>query len=204
MGDALPLLKQIAENTASHQLTWIVAAITGGTAILATLITGAFAYATTKRTITHQKDAEYKKLEASILTEEAKLKANILATERLRWLQDLRGKFADLYANLDMQLSHLQRPGQAEQQEQLDKLSADIMLRVNSVLVMLNKTKPHQGDLYAALNEAQRFVLEVFARKRPGAPTPVDKAKYADIKQKAFDAVEAIGARAWRKVKTLE
>jgi hypothetical protein len=205
MDDTLPLLKQIAENTSGHQLTWVVAVITGGTAILASLVTAVFAYKTTKRTIAHQKDVEYKKLETSIVTEDAKLKANIIAVERLRWLQDLRGKFADLYANLDMQLSHLERPGSpSEQQDQLDKLSADIMLRVNSVLVMLNKTKPHQGDLYVALNDAQAFIFDVFARKHLGASTPVDKPKYAGIKQRAFDSVEAIGARAWQKVKTLE
>lgn len=110
MGDALPLLKQIADNTANHEAMWTIAAITGGTAIVSSLITALFAFYTTKRTIAHQKDVEYNKLEANITTEEAKLKANILATERLRWLRDLRDKFSDLYANLDMQLTILNVP----------------------------------------------------------------------------------------------
>jgi hypothetical protein len=205
MGDELALLRKIADNTAGPQSTWILPLITGGTAILAALVTATFAYLTTRRTITHQKDVEYKKLETSILTEDAKLRANIVAVERLRWLQDLRAKFADLYANLDMQLSYLERPGSpADQQDALDKLSADIMLRVNNVLVMLNKSKPFQSDLYAALNDAQAFIFEVFAKKRPGTPNPADRTKYAGIKRRAFDAVESIGARAWQKVKMLE
>lgn len=77
-------------------------------------------------------------------------------------------------------------------------------MKINSVLVMLNKNKAHQGELYSALNDVQAFIVDVFARKRPGIPTAVDRVKYAGIKRKAFDSAEAIGARAWQKVKSLQ
>src|SRR5690606_28578524 len=83
--------------------------------------------------------------------EQQKLQATIVSAERLRWLQDIRARLADVYAKMDMQFDLLQRPVSGPQmaamQTDLDALSKDIMVQVNIIHLMLNPAKPTQAKL---------------------------------------------------------
>ena len=138
MHDTIKLLQQISDNTAMDNAVW-VAAVAGGAAILGALISAIINYCVTNRSIKSQEKVEDKKL-----------KANIITTERLRWLQDIRGRLSQLYVQLDMQYNIIKRPiaNQTQQQIQsmLDDYSSDIMLQTNMITLMLNNKDQEQID----------------------------------------------------------
>ena len=78
-----------------------------------------------------------KQVEATNKVEEKKLQANIVTTERLRWLQELRLKSSEFYANLDMHYNLLKRPINPQQdpnfQIQLDEISKKAMIQCNQI-----------------------------------------------------------------------
>jgi nitrate/nitrite-specific signal transduction histidine kinase len=195
MPTELELLQKIAENTSGGQPLF-VALVAGGSAIAGSLLTGILSYIGIRHTIASQNEIERAKLQASIVT-----------AERLRWLQDLRNKVAAFYANIEMQLSHLKRPvtetKAAEFQELLDRFSESVMKDCYSIFPMLDREKDHQRELHDALNETLTFAKKTFAKKT-FAPLQFDVEEIKLIKSKAFDALEAIGRKAWTKVQKLQ
>lgn len=197
MSNLIQLLQQVADNTAKDDSLWI-AAVSGGSAILGAMVSAIFSYCTTNRTIKFQNDIEDKKLKATIIT-----------AERIRYLQDLREKVAEFYTQLDMQISHLQRPvntdpqSRTEYQELLDKFSIESMRKCYAIFPMLIREKDEQKELYFALNESLELARSYFKQKGH-EPLEIDMTQYAAIKTKAFIALEAIGIKAWKKIKKLK
>lgn len=194
MPTQLELLQKIAENT-SNASPLPVAWVAGGSAVAGALLTALLSYFGIRHTIKSQ-----------YLIEQQKLLANIVSAERLRWLQDIRSRLADVYAKMDMQFNLLQRPvaehNPAARQSELDELSNAIMVQVNIVHLMLNPEKAAPAKLRDSLQLNQQFLAVHFAQPEQ-AKTESSFIAYKEIKQKAFDALTEIGVETWRQVKAL-
>jgi len=148
-----------------------------------------------------------KNAQVQLQLETMRLRANVVTEERLRWLQDIRTRLSKLYREMDMQYSHLKRPvptgQQAQVQQTLDAMSAEVMEQCNIVTLMLNPTKPDQADLRNALQSALAFIQNCFAQPATGIQSFNDQ-QYQSIKQSAFDALTRVGIQTWGKIKELE
>lgn len=195
MPTELELLQKIAENTSSNS-SMHVALVAGGSAVAGALASALLSYFGIVRTVRSQ-----------TLIERQKLQATVVTTERLRWLQDLRAKVAVFYAQIEMQLSHLERPVYAPQgakyQETLDSLSMQVMSQCYAIFPMLDTEKEDQKTLRSALDSSLSFAKDRFAEKTNHA-LQIDMAPFASLKAEAFGALEAIGRKAWKKVQSLE
>lgn len=195
MPTELELLQKIVENTSSNsslQVAWVA----GGSAVAGALSTAVLSYFGIRHTIKSQ-----------YAIEQQKLQATIVSAERLRWLQDIRARMADVYAKMDMQFNLLQRPisapSQAARQKELDDLSREIMAQVNIIHLMLNPEKPAQAKLRNSLQLNQKFLSAHFSDPQQ-ATTKNSHLGYQQIKQGAFDALTQIGVETWRQVKALQ
>lgn len=195
MPSELELLQKIAENTGSNSSIHI-ALVAGGSAVAGALASALLSYFGIVRTIRAQSLIERQKLQASVVT-----------TERLRWLQDLRSKVAAFYAQIEMQLSHLERsvhPVQsAKYQETLDSLSMEAMSQCYAIFPMLDTTKEDQGKLRSALDSSLSFAKARFAEKTHDE-MQIEMTPFVAMKLEAFTALEEIGRKAWKKVQALE
>jgi len=195
MPTEIELLRQIVENT-SNGSSLHVAWVAGGSAVAGALATALLSYFGIRRTIKSQHAIEQQKLQATIVS-----------SERLRWLQDIRARLADVYAKMDVQFNILQRPvpaqNQLTRQQELDDLSKDIMVQVNIIHLMLNPGKGAQAKLRNALQTNQGFLAAHFSSPQQ-ARTQSSYIAYQQIKQDAFDALTEIGIETWRQIKTLQ
>lgn len=143
-----------------------------------------------------QADLEYRKLHAAHVT-----------AERLRWLQDLRLRAAQMFRDLEEQVDLSRRPRPIDRagceaiQKRLDELSDRVLLEANVVWLMLNPKKAEQFALRKAISDAQSFVLSLGTAE--GAAS-ADIEDYRNCKQSAVDALTAIGVVTWQKVKGLK
>lgn len=195
MPTQLELLQRIAENT-SNSSPLLVAWVAGGSAVAGALLTALLSYFGIRHT-----------LKSQFAIEQQKLQANLVSAERLRWLQDIRSRLADVYAKMDMQFNLLQRPSteddKAARQNELDELSNVIMVQVNIIYLMLNPGKAAQAKLRDSLQLNQQFLAVHFAQPEQ-AKTESSFIAYKEIKQGAFDALTEIGVVTWRQVKALQ
>lgn len=193
MPTELELLQKIAENTSSNS-SMHIALVAGGSAVAGALASALLSYFGIVRTI-----------RAQTLIERQKLQATVVTTERLRWLQDLRAKVAAFYAQIEMQLSHLERPvsATAKYQETLDALSMEVMSQCYAIFPMLDTAKEDQSKLRSALDASLTFARARFAEKT-NEEMRIDLAPFANFKDDAFSALEEIGRKAWKKVQALE
>lgn len=146
------------------------------------------------------------KAKSDIELESKRLQANVIATERLRWLQDIRQRMSTLYQQLDFQYNLLKRPVAHNQgtttQQQLDDMSAEIMAECNMITLMLNPAKPDQAALRDAIQSALQFTQQCFQQAAVGSRNFNDH-EYRTYKQAAFDAMTRLGVEAWKQVKSL-
>lgn len=146
------------------------------------------------------------KAKSDLELETKRLRANLVATERLRWLQDIRERLSKLYKQLDLQYNLLKRPmvpsESANKQQQLDAMSSEIMEQCHMITLMLNPAKPDQAELHDALQDALEFILTAFQLAAAGTKTFNDN-EYARHKQAAFNAMTRLGVETWRQVKSL-
>lgn len=177
-----------------------------GSPLLAALIAGAagvlgaFAGALVSFLVAREKSRSDLSIESQRLT------ANVVATERLRWLQDIRQRLSRFYQQLDFQYSHLQRPTppdlQAKKQLLLDEFSAEVMTQCNMITLMLNPGKPDQAALRVAVDNGLQLMLENF--NPPPAKFPgFNVSEYAENKRAAFDSMTKIGIETWKQIKSL-
>jgi len=178
-----------------HTALW-TAIVAAGAAILGVSVTAIFSYFVAKKNSDTQQSIEGKRL-----------RANIVTTERLRWLQDIRQRLSHLYAQTDMQYSHLKRPiapgQQAISQAAFDKFSEEIMEQTNVITTLLNPNKPNQAKLMQSLQNKLAFLQRCFQLKSSGV-TQFNDVDYASIKKDAFDALVDIGVETWKQIKNLE
>lgn len=198
----IELLQQIAENTSNHDSLW-VAAIAGGAAVLGAGVSALLAYYSTSKSAATQLAVATTQAEL----EQRKLRASIVTTERLRWLQDLRSKVAEFYSCVDMQTMHIARildlGVPSISRDELDAISRESGLRANMLLLMLNRTNPDQNELFNSINGALHFINNAL-RDIGGSSLPPNRAEITKIKQSSYDAMHKIGATAWNKVQGLE
>lgn len=146
------------------------------------------------------------KAKSDLELETKRLKVNLVATERLRWLQDIRERLSNLYKELDLQYNFLKRPvapgSSATRQQQLDAMSSEIMCQCNMITLMLNPAKHDQAALRDALQQALKFTFEAFQQQPTGNNT-LNDTEYARYKQAAFDAMTRLGVDTWQQVKSL-
>lgn len=195
MNTELELLKQIAENTSDGSPLYI-ALVAGGSAIAGALGAAWLSYLGIKETVKSQYTIEQQKLQATIVS-----------AERLRWLQDLRSRMADVFAKMDMQFSLLQRPFSEPQrhliQKELDALSSDIMVHVNIISFMLNPEKENQGRLRGCLQACQAF-LKAHFNQVDQAQSGSSLTAYTELKQVSIESLTLIGTETWEQVKALK
>lgn len=194
MATEIELLQKIAENSASSS-PLNVALVAGISAIAGALASAILSYLGIAKTVNFQTQIERQKLQAAVVT-----------AERLRWLQELRLKVSTFYAQIEMQISHLERPVGADAQkyqEMLDAFSLQVATQCYAIFLMLDKEKTEQAALYEALDGSLSFVRMLFSQKGH-ASLPVDKEPFAELKRVAFDALEGIGRKAWKKVQSLQ
>jgi hypothetical protein len=174
----------------------MIALISAGAGVL-----GAFAGAITSFLVARVKAKSDLELETK------RLQANLIAAERLRWLQDIRQRLSTLYQQLDLQYNILKRPtppGQtATTQQQLDDMSSEVMAECNMISLMLNPGKPDQAALKNALQNALQFMQIVFQQASGGGKAFNDP-QYQAYRQAAFDAMTRLGVETWKQVKALK
>jgi hypothetical protein len=200
----LQLLQKIADNTGQSD-SMTIAIVAGASGVLGAGLTAWCGYLIAKKTQ---------------VTEEKRLRAGIVTTERLRWLQDVRQRLARFYVQLDMQFNFLQRPipptleGKIEYQKQIDVLFNEINEQSNIISMMMNPEKAEQKDLRSALQESLIFVNNCVKKQGaairgnaglviPLSPdeVPFDNLAYAKIKTKAFDSLTRIVIKTWKRIK---
>jgi hypothetical protein len=191
MSETIELLRKIAENTGGNSSLWI-AAISAGAALGGAGI-GAF--------------VSYLGLRSNRLIESEKIRAGLIATERLRWLKELREKYSSYFARIDVQLTHLQRPikpgEEAAFQESLDNFSQYVIEHSNMIMVMLNPEDEEQLALRRSVLESQQFFMANLAKKKLGE-LDLDMDQYIAIKDRSLGAIAAIGNETWSQIKNLE
>lgn len=191
MATELELLQQIVNNTQGDDSANI-AFISAGAALIGASI-GAI--------------ISYLGLRINREVETRKLKAGLIATERLRWLQDIRQRFSRFSSDLDMQYNLIKRPVKPEERDvfqvTLDTYSKAVSEQCNVIILMLNPSKKHQKDLRDAINEALAFFIDCI-NKKTEVINEIDDKKYVLIKTRAFNALTIIGVETWGQVKDLE
>ena len=199
---AIDLLQKIADNTSGHDSLW-VAAIAGGSAVLGAGVSALLAYFASSKSAATQLAVAQTQAEL----EQRKLRASIVTTERLRWLQDLRSKVAEFYSYIDMQTMHIARildPQVAPiSRDELDAISKEAGLRANMLLLLLNRQNAEQEELFLSINNAMHFINNAL-RDIGGSSIPPNRIEITKIKQASYDAMRKIGATAWKKVQGLE
>jgi len=195
MHETTAILQQIADNTATDNAVW-VAAVSGGAAVLGAAVSALVSYFVTKRSTQAQQDIENKRLKATIVT-----------SERLRWLQDIRGRLSMLYKHLDMQFNLIQRPlgnmTQQQMQDMLDDYSGQIMTDVNMITLMLNDKDKEQIDLRQELQNVLTFMQQCFSQTTANAQT-FNTQQYAQMKTNIFNLATIIGSETWKQISNLE
>jgi hypothetical protein len=173
----------------------LVALISGAAGVL-----GAFAGAIASYLVARAKAKSDLELETK------RLSANVIAAERLRWLQDIRQRLSTLFQRLDFQYNVLKRPVAPglvpATQQQLDEMSTEVMGQCNMITLMLNPAKPDQAALRDSIQGSLQFMQCVFQQASNGIRT-FDDAKYTTSKQSAFDAMTRLGVETWKQVKSL-
>ncbi|MGI0154155.1 hypothetical protein ACQ661_10910 [Pseudidiomarina sp. WS423] len=196
MHEVTELLRQIAEQTKPDNKAIWVAAISSVSALVGAGIGALLLYRGTK-----------KQIESASEIEEKKIRANIITTERLRWLQELRAKSSEFYANLDMHYNLLKRPvnpqANPEYQEEADKISKEVMVQVNQIILLLNPKKTHQEKMRQSCNGSLAFFQECVGKRNQG-DFSFDDQKYAQIKTDYFNALTEVGVETWKQVKELK
>ncbi|EOH0514807.1 hypothetical protein ACNPDE_002847 [Vibrio fluvialis] len=196
MHEVTELLRQIAEQTKPDNKAIWVAAISSVSALVGAGIGAFLLYRGTK-----------KQIESASEIEEKKIRANIITTERLRWLQELRSKSSEFYANLDMHYNLLKRPvnpqANPEYQEEADKISKEVMVQVNQIILLLNPKKTHQEKMRQSCNGSLAFFQECVGKRNKG-DFNFDDPKYAQIKTDYFNALTEVGVETWKQVKELK
>lgn len=173
----------------------MVALITGAAGVL-----GAFAGAMSSYLVALAK-AKY-----DLELETKRLSANVIATERLRWLQDIRERLSTLFQQMDLQYNLLKRTVDSSRdqttQKQFDELSLEVMRQCNMITLMLNPEKPDQAALRNSLQKSLAFMNNAFQDPKT-AVTIVYNDQYIINKQAAFDAMTRLGVETWKQVKSL-
>lgn len=191
----IPLLEEIAANTSRNDSLW-VASIAGTFAILGALTASLISYFAAKASLASQAKLERQRLIATVVS-----------AERLIWLKEIRGKTAEFYTKMDVQINHLQRPVASSEPEALQQLidayAEQAVSLSHAIFPMLNTTKEHQRALSFAINDTMAFMNAVTRRKTFDA-LQIDKRPYAKLKTDAFKSLENIGIKAWDKVQSLE
>jgi hypothetical protein len=191
MDESIQLLQKIADNTAHDNSMW-VAIIAGGAGVLGATLTALFSYLIARKTQQ---------------TEEKRLRASVVTTERLRWLQDIRQRLSHYFVQMDMQYNYLHRPippgEKAAYQETLDNFSNEVNEQCNIIFLMLNPEKENQNNLRTAVQDGLRFIRECVKMKNSGSSS-FDDNLYKAIKQKAFDSLTIIGIETWDRIKRLD
>lgn len=191
MHEFTTLLQQIADNTSTDNSVW-VASVSGGAAVLGATVSAFITFFITNRTIRSQKKIEDKRL-----------KVNVVTTERLRWLQDIRERISDLYVQLDMQFSIIQQPigNQTQQQIQsmLNQYSSKIMMQVNMITLMLNDKDTEQIDLRKELQNVLTFMQQCFSQTTSQAQT-FNTQQYSAMKTTVFNLTTTIGSQTWKQI----
>lgn len=176
--NAIMLLTTIAKNTESAANANIgIAIIAGCFAIIAAATSGWSIY----------------------LQSKSNNHAQIVTTERLRWLQDIRKGVANAFTLMDMQLDLVQRPNLTQQQ--LDDLSKSIMGTVHELLVFLNPDKSYQGEICTAFTSMQNLILACIHNYGNSGLFSQNKTLYTVDKSKAYRALVELGKETWNQIK---
>ena len=196
MHEVTELLTQISEHTKPDNSAIWIAAISSASALIGAGIGATLLYRGTA-----------KQVEATNIIEEKKLQANIITTERLRWLQELRSKSSEFYANLDMNYSLLKRPvnpqDNPEYQEQTDKIAEKVMIQCNQIISLLNPKKQHQELMRKSCNNALSIFQEAVGKRNSG-DFNFDDEKYLNNKTEFFNSLTEIGIKTWAQIKQLK
>ena len=204
--ELLPLLQKIANNTDRND-SLTIAIVAGSSGVLGAALTALCGYLAVRKTQA---------------TEEKRLRASIVTTERLRWLHDVRQRLARFYVKLDMQYNFLKRPvpgtpeAKVEYQKALDEFSNEVNEQCNIISLMMNPDKPDQNNLKNTLQDAIAFVQQCVQKRNAFVTHPAalvlpvashqlefDTDEYKRIKTKAFDSLTKIGVATWNRVKGL-
>lgn len=176
--EAIGLLTKIAHNTESAANVPIITILIGGVfGLLTAVVSGWLVYLQNKN----------------------KSHAQIVTTERLRWLQDIRKGTAKAFTLMDMQLDLLRRP--ATSQEKMDELSVEVMQSVHEIQLFLNPHKQHQSEIFKAFSAMLQLIQECMSKPKDIALFDGNKKLYTQEKQKAYNALSELGKETWNQIK---
>ncbi|EOV0118943.1 hypothetical protein ACOIXT_003785 [Vibrio parahaemolyticus] len=169
MSDQLALLEKIVENTSNSSNSLWVAAITGGTAALVTLIAAYFTHKSTEK---------------SVELEKHKLKSE----QRNRFLESLKANVAEFYTDVEMYYGHLKKEVNGsvqEYQHKADEYQQKILQRGHTIQVLLDTKNPAQRSLYDGIGAAQSFLVNC-ALQSTKERQEFDDVMYVNIKSSVF------------------
>jgi len=195
MCEITELLAQISEHTKPDNSAVWIAAISSASALIGAGIGAFLLYRGTA-----------KQVEATNKIEEKRLQVNIVTTERLRWLQEIRLKSSEFYANLDMNYSLLKRPVNPQvnpaYQKQADKIAEKVMVQSNQIILLLNPKKENQKIMADSCNAAL-LIFQESVEMRNNGNLKFDDAKYSTNKTEFFNSLTEIGIETWAQIKQL-
>lgn len=200
------LLTQIAEQTQSNSLTTWIVPFTGMMGVIVSGISAFLVFLNGQKqakNVQKQIEANTKSEEDKLRLEEIRLRANIITTERIRWLQELRSRGANFYALLDMYYNLLKRPINPQLDPSFhakgDEIAQIVMRECNQILLLLNPNKKYQAKLEKKCNEALKLVLQC-VKERNENNFEFNDNNYSQIKKDFFDSLINIGIETWEQI----
>jgi hypothetical protein len=195
MSKETDLLEQIVENTSGDDSLWI-SLIAPGSVVLGAALTAVYGYFTAKRASDSLERLEKYRIHTGIIT-----------TERLRWLKDLRERFARLQRHTDMQYNLLKRTipsgGATDLQSKIDELSLVVMEQANLIQIMLNPEKKNQRELQDGIQNILALLIDACELRNRGNKEFSDES-YLKLKNYTFSRMAAIGIETWKQIKDKE
>lgn len=134
-----------------------------------------------------------------------KVRADLISTERLRWLQELRNEYSIYFTELDYQITFLKRPIQEMEnyQNSLNEFSINNSKHYHMIITLLNPDKEEQLKLRLSITKARKFFLNHLEKKQL-ARLDIDMNIYEQIKDDSLIALTVIGKETWSKIKELK
>jgi hypothetical protein len=143
---------------------------------------------------------------AAAESEAKKLRVTLVTAERLRWLQDLRGRVSAFYADAEELCGHfgtaVSGPGMVAWTKDVVRLKRSINEGGNNIILMLSPNDKDQKQLIEAVHQARNAANIV--EGNPENAVQEVKTRMDASRSAAVEALTAVAGEAWRQVQALE
>ena len=133
-----------------------------------------------------------------------KLKVSLVTAERLRWLQDLRGKVSAFYADAEELTDLLRIPHspleESRRKSELARLHRELRIAASNITLMLSPGDPDQQRLIGQIKSTRDHIAGYMSED--GTEPRLEE--ITEDREDALASLTIVGAEAWRQVQALE